>query len=227
MERPGIHRNVCVIRSFRYFGEVTTADRRYGGRTVVARKAERRQRFLEAATRIFAERGYATCSLAEVCAAAGLSKRQFYEEFETREDVLVAAYDRIQDDAAAAVAAALAELTTPTDPQLALHAGFRAYLESLGSDPYRAQVALIEVVGVSDRMENHRRSRRHAWSVLIGSALVDIGVRLRGDAELTTALLTGAVTGVAHEWLLRESRPPVSELVDLLTGAALALVDFD
>ncbi|MFC6011578.1 TetR/AcrR family transcriptional regulator [Nocardia lasii] len=205
---------------------MTTADRRYGGRTVVARKAERRLRFLEAATRIFAERGYATCSLAEVCAAAGLSKRQFYEEFETREDVLVAAYDRIQDDAAAAVATALIALGT-TEPELALRAGFGAYLESLGSDPYRAQVALIEVVGVSDRMENHRRDRRHAWSVLIAGALARVGVRLRGDAELTTALITGAVTGVAHEWLLRESRPPVDELVDLLAGAALALVTFD
>lgn len=223
MKRPG---KVSVIPGFRYFGEVTTADRRYGGRTVVARKAERRLRFLEAATRIFAERGYATCSLAEVCAAAGLSKRQFYEEFETREDVLVAAYDRIQDDAAAAVGAALVALGS-TDPKLALRAGFGAYLESLGSDPYRAQVAVIEVVGVSDRMETHRRTRRHAWSALIEGALVQVGVRLRGDAELTTALITGAVTGVAHEWLLRESRPPVDELVDLLTGAALALVSFD
>jgi AcrR family transcriptional regulator len=223
MKRPG---KVSVIPGFRYFGEVTTADRRYGGRTVVARKAERRLRFLEAATRIFAERGYATCSLAEVCAAAGLSKRQFYEEFETREDVLVAAYDRIQDDAAAAVGTALVALGS-TDPQLALRAGFGAYLESLGSDPYRAQVALIEVVGVSDRMENHRRTRRHAWSALIEGALSQVGVRLRGDAELTTALITGAVTGVAHEWLLRETRPPVDELVDLLTGAALALVTID
>ncbi|MFD4352813.1 TetR/AcrR family transcriptional regulator [Nocardia sp. NPDC058518] len=205
---------------------MTTADRRYGGRTVIARKAERRLRFLEAATRIFAERGYATCSLAEVCAAAGLSKRQFYEEFETREDVLLAAYDRIQDDAAAAVGTALIALGS-TDPQLALRAGFGAYLESLGSDPYRAQVALIEVVGVSDRMENHRRTRRHAWSALIEVALAQVGVRLRGDAELTTALITGAVTGVAHEWLLRQARPPVDELVDLLTGAALALVTFD
>ncbi|PWV76246.1 TetR family transcriptional regulator [Nocardia neocaledoniensis] len=213
-----------MIRGFRYIGKVTTADRRYGGRTVVARKAERRQRFLEAATRIFAERGYATCSLAEVCAAAGLSKRQFYEEFETREDVLIAAYDRIQDDAASAVGAAV---VLHSDPEDAFRAGLAAYLESLGSDPWRAQVALIEVVGVSDRMEDHRRSRRHAWSALISAALGAKGVRLRGDAELTTGLITGAVNGVAHEWLLRESRPPVGELVDLLAAAALALVDRD
>ncbi|MFD6390606.1 TetR/AcrR family transcriptional regulator [Nocardia sp. NPDC055029] len=203
---------------------MTTADRRYGGRTVVARKAERRQRFLEAATRIFAERGYVTCSLAEVCAAAGLSKRQFYEEFETREDVLIAAYDRIQDDAAAAVATAVID---HSDPEAALRAGLAAYLESLGSDPYRAQVALIEVIGVSDRMENHRRERRHAWSALIETALAGKGVRLRGDAQLATGLLTGAVNGVAHEWLLLASRPPVGELVDLLTAAALSLVDQD
>ncbi|MFI6365740.1 TetR family transcriptional regulator [Nocardia sp. NPDC050630] len=39
---------------------------------------------------IFAERGYADCSLADVCATAGLSKRQFSEEFQTREGALIA-----------------------------------------------------------------------------------------------------------------------------------------
>ncbi|GGK54248.1 TetR/AcrR family transcriptional regulator [Nocardia camponoti] len=205
---------------------MTTADRRYGGRTVVARKAERRGRFIEAATRVFAERGYSTCSLAEVCTAAGLSKRQFYEEFQTREDVLIAAYDHIQDEAAAAVTGALAAQTTPPDPELALRLGFAAYLESLATDPYRTRLAFIEVVGVSDRMEEHRRARRHEWSRVIGGLLARLGVRLRGNAELTTGLITGAVNGIAHEWLVGEAdRAPVTELVDLLTAVALSLVE--
>ncbi len=218
--------NLCVIPGIRYFEEVTITDRRYGGRTVVARKAERRQRFLDAATRLFAERGYLACSLADVCAAAGLSKRQFYEEFETREDVLIAAYDRIQDDAAASVARSLATLTVPTDPVVAMRTGLTAYLESIGSDPYRAKIAFVEVVGVSEHIEQQRRLRRHSWAAQIQGSLEAIGVRLRGDdTQLTAALLTGAVNGIAHEWMLRETKPPLSDLVDLLTGVAMALVD--
>lgn len=206
---------------------MTTTGRQYGGRAISERKQERRARFIEAATRLFAERGYAHCSLADVCAAAGLSKRQFYEEFETREDVLVAAYDRIQDEAAAAVGTALSRLGAGTDPHTGLTLAFTAYLRSIDADPYRARVAFLEVVGVSERMERHRRERRHGWSLLIETAVAPVagsGARLRGEPMLTASALIGAVNGVAHEWLMRDPRPPVAELVDLLVPVAVALM---
>ncbi len=203
--------------------------RQYGGRAVAERKAERRLRFLEAATRLFAERGYTECSLADVCAAAGLSKRQFYEEFDTREDVLVAAYDRIQDDAVTAVGGALAVLDPRLDASAAMTAVLTAYLGSLGADPYRAKVAFIEVVGVSERMERHRRERRHAWATVLETAVVPRvvpGGRIRGSGpSLAASALIGAINGLTHEWLLCDPRPPVSELVELLVPVAIALIE--
>ena len=215
-------------RRWGYRGWVTIVGRQYGGRAVAERKAERRLRFLEAATRLFAERGYTDCSLADVCAAAGLSKRQFYEEFETREDVLVAAYDRIQDQAAAAVVAGLSELDPRMDPHVAMHAIISAYVGSIGADPYRAKVAFIEVVGVSERMEQHRRERRHAWSAVIESTVVPIvvpGGRVRGAPGLASTALIGAINGLTQEWLLARPRPPVDALVELLVPVAVALVE--
>ncbi|GAB2677942.1 TetR/AcrR family transcriptional regulator [Nocardia goodfellowii] len=207
---------------------MTTVGRQYGGRAVTERKAERRLRFLDAATRIFAERGYTDCSLADVCAAAALSKRQFYEEFQTREDVLVAAYDRIQDEAAAAVSAAVRMLDPAADASTAMHTAMSAYLGSIGSDPYRAKVAFIEVVGVSARMETHRRARRHKWAGLLASVVVPRvapGGRLRGGTSLGASALIGAINGLAHEWLLADPRPPVDALVDLLVPLSFALIE--
>ncbi|MEU7145151.1 TetR/AcrR family transcriptional regulator [Nocardia sp. NPDC046473] len=207
---------------------MTIVGRQYGGRAVTERKAERRLRFLDAATRIFAERGYANCSLADVCAAASLSKRQFYEEFQTREDVLVAAYDRIQDDAAAVLATALAELDPRFDMTAAMTAMVSAYLGSIGADPYRAKVAFIEVVGVSDRMERHRRERRHAWAAMLETSLLPAvapGARIRGGSGWGASALIGAINGLAHEWVLAEPRPSVGELVELLVPIALSLLE--
>ncbi|QIS02000.1 TetR family transcriptional regulator [Nocardia brasiliensis] len=207
---------------------MTTVGRQYGGRAVAERKAERRLRFLDAATRIFAERGYANCSLADVCTAAGLSKRQFYEEFQTREDVLVGAYDRIQDEAAAALLPVLADLDPRADLTAAMTAVVSAYLGSIGSDPFRAKVAFIEVVGVSDRMERHRRERRHAWAAMIEAAVVPRvapGARIRGGSAWGASALIGAINGLAHEWVLAEPRPAVGELVDVLVSMALSLLD--
>ncbi|MFC9897377.1 TetR/AcrR family transcriptional regulator [Nocardia sp. NPDC127579] len=207
---------------------MTTLGRQYGGRAVAERKAERRERFLDAATKIFAERGYTDCSLADVCAAAGLSKRQFYEEFQTREDVLVAAYDRIQQDAAAAVIAAVRELDSATDAQTAMHTALTAYLGSIGSDPFRAKVAFIEVVGVSERMEQHRRARRHKWADLLETVVlpkVAPGGHLRGGTYLGASAFIGATNGLTSEWLLADPRPPVIQLVDLLVPISLALIE--
>ncbi|WP_067566483.1 TetR/AcrR family transcriptional regulator [Nocardia acidivorans] len=209
---------------------MTIAGRQYGGRAVTERKAERRQRFLDAAIQIFGERGYANCSLADVCAAAGLSKRQFYEEFATREDVLVAAYDQIQDKAAAALANALAGLGPDPDPIDTVTLVLSAFLSSVGSDPNRAKVAFVEVVGVSQAMEEHRRARRHAWIGVIRQALEPLagpGARIRGNPEMAGSALIGAINGLAHEWLLSNPRPPVSDLVDMLVPVAVSLIIHD
>ncbi|WP_328602430.1 TetR/AcrR family transcriptional regulator [Nocardia terrae] len=191
------------------------------------RKAERRQRFLDAAIRIFGERGYANCSLADVCAAAGLSKRQFYEEFQTREDVLVAAYDQIQDQAGAALATALSTMGSDPDPTETVTQALSGFLGSIGSDPHRAKVAFVEVVGVSERMEQHRRERRHAWTDIIRLAvppLAGTNAAIRGNPELAASALIGAINGLAHEWLLSEPRPPVSDLVEVLVPMAVSLI---
>ncbi|MGW6426712.1 TetR/AcrR family transcriptional regulator [Nocardia sp. NPDC055053] len=195
--------------------------RRYGGLPVNVRRAERRRQFLDAATRVCAERGHLACSLAEICASAGLSKRQFYEEFETRDDLLVAVYTRIQDDAAAAVARALADLAVPTDPVAALRAGLSAYLLSIGSEPYRAKIALLEVTGAGEHTEQRCRAHAHNWAAHIQSSLATTGIRLGGD---TAPLLAATVNAIAREWMLRETNPPLSDLIGLLTDLALLLV---
>ncbi|OJF77866.1 TetR family transcriptional regulator [Nocardia seriolae] len=204
---------------------MTIEGRQYGGRAVTERKAERRQRFLDAAIRIFGERGYANCSLADVCAAAGLSKRQFYEEFQTREDVLVAAYDQIQEQSGLALANALSAMGP--DPTDTVTTALSAFLHSIGADPFRAKVAFVEVVGVSERMEQHRRARRHAWGDTLRLAvqpLAGANARLRGNPDLAVSALIGAVNGLAHEWLLSDPRPPVSDLVELLVPMAVSLI---
>ncbi|WP_068019649.1 TetR/AcrR family transcriptional regulator [Nocardia mexicana] len=206
---------------------MTTAERQYGGRAVTERKAERRQRFVDAAIRIFAERGYANCSLADVCTAAGLSKRQFYEIFQTREDVLVAAYDHIHDEAGEAITQALATVPPGTTIEDVIEVVLTAFLDSVGSDHHRAKVAFIEVVGVSDRMEEHRRERRGTWTrtlETIVSSVAGPGARIAGGTTWGASALIGAINAMAHEWLLSDPRPPISDLMQALGPVAAALV---
>ena len=61
------------------------------------KKAQTRERLIEAAARVFAEKGFATTSLDEVADAAGLTKGAVYSNFENKEDLVVAVLRAHQD----------------------------------------------------------------------------------------------------------------------------------
>jgi AcrR family transcriptional regulator len=50
---------------------------------------ERKQQLLDAAAALFAERGYATTRIADICTAAGVAKGLFYWYFETKEALFI------------------------------------------------------------------------------------------------------------------------------------------
>jgi AcrR family transcriptional regulator len=61
------------------------------------KKAQTRERLIEAAASVFAEKGFATTSLDEVADAAGLTKGAVYSNFENKEDLVVAVLKAHQD----------------------------------------------------------------------------------------------------------------------------------
>ncbi len=69
--------------------------RTYRGRSPEERRAERRERLLEAGLKLFGGEGYAATSIERLCAHARVTARHFYEEFPTREALLLAVFDRM------------------------------------------------------------------------------------------------------------------------------------
>ncbi len=61
-----------------------TRERRYGGKTTTERRAERRERLLDAGLALFGTQGFATVTIEALCAEAGLNPRYFYEQFSRR-----------------------------------------------------------------------------------------------------------------------------------------------
>lgn len=194
--------------------------RRYGGRAVADRRAERRLRFIESAIAVFGSRTYRASTLADVCSHAKLSRRQFYEEFESREDLLTAAYTRIQDDARSAVLQAI-DQAADASMQDTIAEVMAAYVEAVAADPRRAQLAFVEVVGVSADLETRRRQQRLAWGKLLESAFrarLGDSYQPPGGYTLAGQAFVGAVNNVAHEWSLADPRPPRHELTALFTA---------
>ncbi|WP_330252629.1 hypothetical protein OG874_42365 [Nocardia sp. NBC_00565] len=80
---------------------------------------------------------------------------------------------------------------------------------------------------VSERMEQHRRERRHRWAAVIEVLLLSIagpGIRVHGGINWAASALIGAVNGVTHEWILADLRPPITHLVEVLAPIATSLI---
>ncbi|MGW6423621.1 TetR/AcrR family transcriptional regulator [Nocardia sp. NPDC055053] len=205
---------------------MTTARTRhnYTGTSVAERQIERRALFIEAGLTVFAEKSYANSSLTDVCAAAGLSRRQFYEQFAGREELLVAVYDTVQSKAREAVVAALAAAGT-NDLRTLIDAAVRAYTTAITDDIRCAKVAFVDIVGVSPAIEAHRAQVRDQWGEVVAAiAAGRDGVRTPpGGWRVAMAAFIGAVNGAVHQWSLDDPRPPVDELVDVFSTLLNAL----
>ncbi|NJQ03631.1 TetR/AcrR family transcriptional regulator [Streptomyces zingiberis] len=184
-------------------GRITPAAGRYAGKSAAERRAGRRHRFLEAGLDLFgAGPGYRATRITDVCRAAGLSTRQFYEEFRTLEDLLAELHLHVNDTAQRSVVAAWPEARAL--PLAERHSRlFRAYTAGATADPRHARIAYVEVIGVSPRLDRQRLERRARWiDFLCGQAdeAVKRGELPPGDYRVAAAAFIGAVNGLMHDW---------------------------
>ncbi|MFB0620176.1 TetR/AcrR family transcriptional regulator [Streptomyces sp. AGS-58] len=208
-------------------GRLRAPTGRYGGRSAEERQAERRRRFLDAALRLFGgSPGYRGTTVAALSQAAGLSTRQFYEEFRTLEDVLAALHLQVNDWAEQAV---LDDLATAEGLPLAERATalFRAYARGVTCDPHRVRITFVEIVGVSPRLEEQRLARRARWIDLIraeADAAVARGEAAPRDYRLAATAFIGSVNGLLHDWTAGWVDATLDEVVDELVRLLLGML---
>jgi len=202
------------------------ARRTYGGRSAADRRAERRERLLEAGLDLFGNEGYAAASIEKLCTHAGVSTRNFYEEFTTREDLLITLHVRVIERSFAAVAAAFEDAV-----ELALAARFelavRAFINTTASDPRWARLAYVEVIGVSDAVERHRISWRDKWSdflVAEANRAVARGEATARDFRLGSVALIGAVNELVHHYSISRGRITLDDVIAEVVRLAVATV---
>jgi AcrR family transcriptional regulator len=157
---------------------------------------------LDAAVELFGTGGYRATTLERLCAAANVSTRNFYEEFGTRETLLIALHDDINRRALEAVAAALVEIDAAAVRQR-VRAATAAYLRVMTSDRRWVRIALVESVGVSAEAEAHRREAIDRFVALIEAEarrLAQAGLIEQRDWHLTAVAIAGAFNGLINTW---------------------------
>src|SRR4051794_9638175 len=91
--------------------------RSYGGVSAADRVAERRKRVMAAGLDLFGTHGYTATGVKDVCRAAGVTDRYFYESFADRKALFLAVFDsRIEQLLEIVVAAVAAAGPAPAGP---------------------------------------------------------------------------------------------------------------
>jgi TetR/AcrR family acrAB operon transcriptional repressor len=188
-----------------------------------------REQLLDAAERVFREHGVTRTSLAEVAAAAGVTRGAVYWHFKDKADLFEAMCER----ATLPLDALLSDtaLGPCNDPLAALRELSIAVLNTLANDP-RAQAVfevifhkteltgeLAAVAGERERercqcLENVERLVRQA--VTVGQLPDDT------DTALTARLLHDCVAGLMREWVLDKSAYDLAERAPDFVDAILA-----
>ncbi|MEU7142360.1 TetR/AcrR family transcriptional regulator [Nocardia sp. NPDC046473] len=200
--------------------------RMYAGQPVEDRQRQRRARFLESGLTVFARDGYANSSVGAICKDAGLSSRQFYEEFTGRESLLLELYEQIDRESRDAVAKSLESKADASALEI-IDASTRAYVESIGSDPRKARVALVEVVGAGPKVEKFRLELRRVWGSLLAGAAEDAAMHGEiptGDYEMRVLAIIGAVNYVVDSWSGSDPRPPLDDVIRVLSRVIMGAV---
>ena len=104
------------------------------------RSGATRRRILDAARRVFAERGWAAATIDEIVRAAAVTKGALYHHFRDKTDLLRAVYEEQEQRSIDGLLVVSAEHDDPLD---ALRAGCRAFLTAC-LDPTFRRIALVD-----------------------------------------------------------------------------------
>ena len=187
----------------------------YRGVTADARRAERRARLLDAALELVGSGGWGAASVRAVCAEAKLTARYFYESFDSREELLLALFDTITEEAAVKVVEAVA--AAPGDAEAKSHAAIGAFVDVLVEDPRKARVAFNEAEGNEALLRRRRDGLRLFARLVAEQARAFYGAppdHADHIIDVTATLLAGGLAELLPAWLDGQVAATRDELVD-------------
>jgi len=180
-------------------------------RRVTKRRAETRQRLLDAALAVFAEVGFGRTSVEDVCVRAGYTRGAFYSNFASLDQLFLAMWEQRSAALLESISAALAATAEET---LTLEAGIDRMLEVIPVDDHwyriEAEFTAHALRDPSLRGVVAGREAQIAAALLpfIDRALARVGRRVV-DRDAFAAALVAVHDGTAAQCLVDPDDPEV------------------
>jgi AcrR family transcriptional regulator len=189
-------------------------------------RAAQRDRMLRAMVAAAADRGYAEVTVADVVAAARVSRTSFYAQFADRDDCLFAATAEGRRLMFAAVADAV-HAVPGDDDVMVLRAGLRAYLGFLAAEPAFAAVFYLELPAVGRRGADRLADARHRLATRTAVWHARARARHPSWPQVVPAVyraLTGATEELVRDQVRAGTTGQLAALEDVIVDLHLRLL---
>ncbi|MCZ6535772.1 MAG: TetR/AcrR family transcriptional regulator [Chloroflexi bacterium] len=175
-----------------------------------------RDRIMEAAEVVFAEKGYHDTAMDEIVRRTDMSKGGLYFHFPSKERLFFAVMDHLGNRLAERINASIAQ---ESDAIARLEIALTTVLESLGKRRRLAKLLLVQGYSMGNAFEKKRIETYSRFASLIKDNLdlaVEEGSIPPIDTEIVSHLWVGAVNEVLIRWLYTGKPAPVKEALPVL-----------
>jgi AcrR family transcriptional regulator len=186
---------------------VTSEDVRPGVRQRLT-KEERRSRILDAAARVFGERGYDGASIDEIAEEAGITKPVIYDHFRSKRELHIALFELHTGQMLDLMEERVAGEASP-ERQLA--AGLDAIFEWVETHPYAWRIIMRDPAPADPEIvEAHHGVQERATgaiAALLASSAPFEGPDRDVGIQLIAQVIKSAVNGLASWWYVHQDVP--------------------
>ncbi|MGC4059829.1 MAG: helix-turn-helix domain-containing protein [Aquabacterium sp.] len=178
------------------------------------RQRLRRAKLIEGALEVFGTKGFHATTVREVCVAAHLTERYFYESFKTLPQLFLATYAELAQQLMDRTLAALAQ-SEPT-PLGMLEPAMRVFLEFIRDDPRRGRIMLVDSFAVNEEVATMSGDTARDYSSMLRQhlhLLIPTGLRDDVSLDLLADGMIGLNVLLAARWMQDGFAEPLDKVM--------------
>ncbi|MFD3747487.1 TetR/AcrR family transcriptional regulator [Nocardia sp. NPDC058633] len=197
--------------------------RSYRGISAANRRDERRDKILAAARRIWGEAGLTEVTVRRVCTASGLTPRYFYEHFTTRDALVLAVAEQVNEELFTTLIEASQAESGGLQPKL--RQALTTYLDAIANDPSVHRILTSDAHSVAGLEELRTRAVGIVTDLVVQYSAEFLDAPADPEIRRQEALfVVGGINQLVATWL-RDPRRPTADVAKLCTELALAVVN--
>jgi TetR/AcrR family fatty acid metabolism transcriptional regulator len=169
--------------------------------SVAERGADKRDRILTAAERIFARHGFFAAKVSDVAKEAGVADGTIYLYFKSKDDLLISLFERRMRQ----LNTALKDAIAGKSPREQLRAFVRTYLELVHDEPAAAEVLTIELRQSAKFMKEYDNVELADFLRMLAAIVTANGMDAVVPAHMAARMLFGILDEVVIAWVLAKA----------------------